>query len=210
MNSSVVLRDRASGELETYTLVFREDADIAQGRLSVLALVGTAILGQCIGDELKWRMPDGLRSRLSGFSTSRNAREFSIATSKVAGEHSVSLRPLANVRHACDKHGNRSARYLAKRHDRTRRAQQFSYRYLFKREFASRVHTIQFCVQRAKLLVRREPEGQWRILSSGATALTTSRMVIFSGDRASAYPPPGPDCERTNLARPRSCKTLCK
>ncbi len=61
MNSSVVLRDVASRELETYTLVFPEDADIAQGRLSVLAPVGTAILGQRIGDELKWRVPQGWR-----------------------------------------------------------------------------------------------------------------------------------------------------
>jgi len=61
MNSSVVLRDLASRELETYTLVFPEDADIAQGRLSVLAPVGTAILGQRIGDELKWRVPEGWR-----------------------------------------------------------------------------------------------------------------------------------------------------
>ena len=61
MNSLVALRDVASGELETYTLVFPEDADIAQGRLSVLAPVGTAMLGQRIGDELKWRVPKGWR-----------------------------------------------------------------------------------------------------------------------------------------------------
>ena len=61
MNSSVALRDLSSRELETYTLVFPEDADIAQGRLSVLAPVGTAILGQRIGDELKWRVPAGWR-----------------------------------------------------------------------------------------------------------------------------------------------------
>ena len=61
MNSSVALRDVSSRELETYTLVFPEDADIAQGRLSVLAPVGTAILGQRIGDELKWRVPEGWR-----------------------------------------------------------------------------------------------------------------------------------------------------
>src|SRR6187551_2386303 len=43
MNSSVTLRDLTSRELETYTLVFPEHADIAHGRLSVLAPVGTAI-----------------------------------------------------------------------------------------------------------------------------------------------------------------------
>ena len=61
MNSSVVLRDLSSRERETYRLVFPEDADIAQGRLSGLAPVRTAILGQRIGDELKWRVPAGWR-----------------------------------------------------------------------------------------------------------------------------------------------------
>jgi regulator of nucleoside diphosphate kinase len=61
MNSLVALRDVASGDLETYKLVFPEDADIARGRLSVLAPVGTAMLGQRIGDELKWRVPKGWR-----------------------------------------------------------------------------------------------------------------------------------------------------
>lgn len=61
MNSSVTLRDLSSRELETYTLVFPEHADIARGKLSVLAPVGTAILGQRVGDELKWRVPQGWR-----------------------------------------------------------------------------------------------------------------------------------------------------
>jgi regulator of nucleoside diphosphate kinase len=61
MNSTVTLRDLASREKETYTLVFPEDADIAEGKLSVLAPVGTAILGQRLGDEVTWRVPQGWR-----------------------------------------------------------------------------------------------------------------------------------------------------
>lgn len=61
MHSTVVLRDLESREKETYTLVYPELADIANGRLSVLAPVGTAILGQRVGDELKWRVPAGWR-----------------------------------------------------------------------------------------------------------------------------------------------------
>jgi regulator of nucleoside diphosphate kinase len=57
MNSTVVLRDLDTEEHETYTLVFPDDADIADGRLSVLAPVGTAILGQYVGDDLRWRVP---------------------------------------------------------------------------------------------------------------------------------------------------------
>ena len=61
MNSTVKLRDLDTNELETYTLVFPERADIVNNRLSVLAPVGTAILGQRVGDVLRWRVPDGYR-----------------------------------------------------------------------------------------------------------------------------------------------------
>lgn len=61
MNSTVVLRDLDTDERETYTLVYPDEADIASGRLSVLAPVGTAILGQRIGDALNWRVPGGWR-----------------------------------------------------------------------------------------------------------------------------------------------------
>jgi regulator of nucleoside diphosphate kinase len=61
MNSTVTLRDLETGESETYTLVYPDQADIANYRLSVLAPVGTAILGQRVGDELKWRVPSGWR-----------------------------------------------------------------------------------------------------------------------------------------------------
>ena len=61
MNSTVTLRDLETNERETYTLVYPEQADIANDRLSVLAPVGTAILGQRVGDELTWRVPGGRR-----------------------------------------------------------------------------------------------------------------------------------------------------
>jgi regulator of nucleoside diphosphate kinase len=61
MNSVVTLRDLASREVETYALVYPEFADIANARLSVLAPVGTAILGQRVGDVIKWRVPAGWR-----------------------------------------------------------------------------------------------------------------------------------------------------
>lgn len=61
MNSTVTLRDLETNERETYTLVYPEQADIANDRLSVLAPVGTAILGQRVGDELEWRVPAGWR-----------------------------------------------------------------------------------------------------------------------------------------------------
>lgn len=61
MNSTVSLRDMVTGEVETYTLVYPSDADIANDKLSVLAPIGTAILGYRVGDTFRWRVPKGWR-----------------------------------------------------------------------------------------------------------------------------------------------------
>ena len=61
MNSTVALRDLRTNEVETYTLVYPERADIANNKLSVLAPIGTAILGYRAGDEFGWRVPQGWR-----------------------------------------------------------------------------------------------------------------------------------------------------
>lgn len=59
MNSTVKLTDLESGETEAYTLVYPRDADIAAGRLSILAPIGTAILGYRVGDLVRWAIPSG-------------------------------------------------------------------------------------------------------------------------------------------------------
>lgn len=61
MNSTVTLRDLETHEVETYTLVYPDRADIANNKLSVLAPIGTAILGYRVGDEVRWRVPMGWR-----------------------------------------------------------------------------------------------------------------------------------------------------
>jgi regulator of nucleoside diphosphate kinase len=61
MNSRVRLVDIDSGEEMTYTLVFPEDADIAENKISVLAPIGTAMLGYRIDDSFSWTVPDGER-----------------------------------------------------------------------------------------------------------------------------------------------------
>ena len=61
MNSKVHIRDLATGEESTVTLVFPEDADPAQNRISVLDPLGTAILGYRVGDEIRW---EGSRTTL--------------------------------------------------------------------------------------------------------------------------------------------------
>ncbi|MCC7201930.1 MAG: nucleoside diphosphate kinase regulator [Nitrospirae bacterium] len=61
MNSKVVLRDLDTSDEMTYVLVFPRDANISLGAISVLAPVGTAILGYAKGDVVKWSVPSGVR-----------------------------------------------------------------------------------------------------------------------------------------------------
>ncbi|MGN6547099.1 MAG: nucleoside diphosphate kinase regulator [Aureliella sp.] len=59
MNSTVQLRELGEEDVEIYTLVYPRDANIAQGKLSILAPIGTAILGYRAGDVVPWRVPHG-------------------------------------------------------------------------------------------------------------------------------------------------------
>jgi regulator of nucleoside diphosphate kinase len=61
MNSHVVLQDVNTGEEMNYVLVFPKDANIDVGAVSVLAPVGTAILGYSKGDIIEWPVPAGIR-----------------------------------------------------------------------------------------------------------------------------------------------------
>lgn len=61
MNSKVVLTDLDGGEEETYTLVYPEQANTAEGRISILAPIGTAMLGYRVGDVFEWEVPAGKR-----------------------------------------------------------------------------------------------------------------------------------------------------
>jgi regulator of nucleoside diphosphate kinase len=61
MNSRVCLVDLDTGEEMTYTLVFPNEADIDQDKISVLAPIGTAMLGYRVGDTFEWEVPAGLR-----------------------------------------------------------------------------------------------------------------------------------------------------
>jgi regulator of nucleoside diphosphate kinase len=62
MNSTVSLLDLDTGEEEIYTLVFPENADLKQGKISVFAPIGTAMLGYEVGDVFEWEVPAGKRN----------------------------------------------------------------------------------------------------------------------------------------------------
>jgi regulator of nucleoside diphosphate kinase len=61
MRSRVRVLDMVSGETATYTLCYPVEADLAAGRLSVLAPIGTALLGYREGDVVEWPVPGGVR-----------------------------------------------------------------------------------------------------------------------------------------------------
>jgi regulator of nucleoside diphosphate kinase len=61
MNSQASLIDADTGEEMLYTLVFPEDADPIHDKISVLAPIGTAMLGYRVGDIFEWDTPGGKR-----------------------------------------------------------------------------------------------------------------------------------------------------
>ena len=67
MNSQIVCVDEVSGDTYPITLVYPRDADAAQGKVSVLAPVGSALLGLSLGQQIDWQAPGGrpLRVRVT-------------------------------------------------------------------------------------------------------------------------------------------------
>ncbi len=61
MRSRVRLRDVVSGQEMVYSLVFPNEADLRQGKISVLAPIGTAMLGYQAGEIIEWDVPAGLK-----------------------------------------------------------------------------------------------------------------------------------------------------
>jgi regulator of nucleoside diphosphate kinase len=61
MGSSVTIRDASTGDRRRIVLVYPAEADVRENRISVLAPLGTALLGHRAGDEVEWVMPGGLR-----------------------------------------------------------------------------------------------------------------------------------------------------
>jgi len=61
MNTRVLLRDLDTNKEMEYTLVFPDEADISAGAISILAPIGTAILGFRVGNTIEWQVPSGTR-----------------------------------------------------------------------------------------------------------------------------------------------------
>ncbi|MDR2240047.1 MAG: nucleoside diphosphate kinase regulator [Zoogloeaceae bacterium] len=75
MHSRVTYLDERSGERREVELVFPDEADMASGKISVLAPVGSALLGLVEGQTIEWPFPDGRVRRLRVESTLAPADE---------------------------------------------------------------------------------------------------------------------------------------
>lgn len=64
MNSTVRFASEDTGEETEVTLVYPGQTDPGKGQVSVLAPVGSALLGLSVGDVIDWPMPNGRTSRL--------------------------------------------------------------------------------------------------------------------------------------------------
>lgn len=61
MNSRVRLLDLDTQEEKVYTLVYPPNADPKEDKISILAPIGTALLGYRVGDTITWKVPAGTR-----------------------------------------------------------------------------------------------------------------------------------------------------
>lgn len=64
MGALVSYRDLRTNQLRKVEIVFPEEADPAQGKISVIAPVGAALIGLSVGQEIQWHFPDGNVHRL--------------------------------------------------------------------------------------------------------------------------------------------------
>lgn len=59
MNSRFLMKHLNSEEKTEYSLVYPEDADLLENKISIMAPIGTAMLGYHEGDEIDWQVPEG-------------------------------------------------------------------------------------------------------------------------------------------------------
>lgn len=61
MDSTVTFEDLGTSEVEEYTITFPDRANVDRKRISILAPIGTALIGCRVGDIVKWSTPGGIR-----------------------------------------------------------------------------------------------------------------------------------------------------
>ena len=64
MNSVVSFEDLETGQRSEVTLVYPSASSGTEGRVSILAPIGSALLGLSVGDSIEWPVPGGRSRRL--------------------------------------------------------------------------------------------------------------------------------------------------
>lgn len=64
MNSKVTFTVLPNGKTMTYTLVYPADMDGSPDKISILAPVGSALIGLSVGQEIEWFMEGGKTTRV--------------------------------------------------------------------------------------------------------------------------------------------------
>lgn len=59
MNSRVTFEDLSTGRKTEVTVVYPHEADIEQGKVSILAPMGAALIGLQVGQTINWTLPSG-------------------------------------------------------------------------------------------------------------------------------------------------------
>jgi len=59
MNSKVQFQDLETGKDSVVTLVYPQDANIEENKISILAPVGSALIGLRVGQIIQWPLPHG-------------------------------------------------------------------------------------------------------------------------------------------------------
>jgi regulator of nucleoside diphosphate kinase len=74
MGSTVTFKPD-TGDRKTITLVFPGDADISEGKVSILTPIGTALIGLSAGQSMTWTARDGRRHELLVLAVAQPAPE---------------------------------------------------------------------------------------------------------------------------------------
>jgi regulator of nucleoside diphosphate kinase len=62
INSTVRVKTEERDDIMQFTLVTPDKANIKEGRISVMAPIGTALIGFRKGQQVKWKVPAGIKT----------------------------------------------------------------------------------------------------------------------------------------------------
>ena len=79
MGSRVTFRRRDSKETTVVTLVYPQDSDLEEKKISILSPVGSALIGLRKGGEIDWPMPNGKLSHFEVVAVEQQKVEAAVA-----------------------------------------------------------------------------------------------------------------------------------